>query len=126
MYSSINGKQKGDCPTVGFPIFFSQDYEVAAEVDTSAAPLIPSAAPLGVMSNFSLDNQSCNELTLTLEFWSSVADCDGCTTEIPLTETQTFTIPPNTSFNPPAGNWVDYSIDGGVFLQDVSKLPARQ
>ena len=110
-------KSKSDCPTHGFPIFYSMSHKVAENEDT-ATPLVP-AAVAGVMGNLIIDNQSCNEIVASVEFWSANSDCDGCTEDVPLTAVQDIAIPPNTMWKSEGvGYFVDYEIDGGVFLAD--------
>lgn len=106
-----------DCVTAGFPIHFRETYEVAEATDTDAAALVPSAAFAGVMNGLSINNDSCQELTADIEFYSSNADCDGCTTDVPTTQVQTHTINKGEALHFD-GYVVDYSITGGVFLKD--------
>ena len=115
-----SGTSKGasnDCVNAGYPIHFRETYMPVEGDDTSGTPLVPSAAFAGVMNGLSINNDSCNELTVAIEFWSSEADCDGCTADTPASAVQTFTVKKNEALHFD-GYVVDYSIDGGTFIKD--------
>lgn len=115
--SGTNKGASNDCVTAGFPIHFRETYEPAEGDDTAATPLVPSAAFAGVMNGLSINNDSCNELKVAIEFWSSESDCDGCTADTPVTEVQNHIVKKNEALHFD-GYVVDYSIDGGTFIKD--------
>lgn len=107
--------------SMGLPIYFREDYALVAGTDTSATPLIPSAAPEGVMGGFQVINQTCNDLTVSVEYYTKNNDCDACTTDVPSTTVIDREVPAGEALSF-AGLWVDYSIDGGTIVQDGSVL----
>lgn len=121
MPTIVRSKSKNpanDCITAGYPIHYRQTHEVAETTDTDATPLIPPAAFLGVMNGLTINNQSCSDLVVEIEWWSAKSDCKGCTKDVPETKVESFTVLADEGINFGDGYVVDYSITGGVFVKD--------
>lgn len=103
--------------SMGLPIRFREDYSVTAGDDTAATPLVPSAAPAGVMSGLQVVNKTCNDLTVSVEYYSKNNDCDKCTTDVPTTTIVKETVKAGEALSF-SGLWVDYAIDGGEISQN--------
>ena len=116
--SSGNSKEsKCGCADVGFPVDHEKLFEVKAEQDLADAPLVP-AELKGHMDGMDFINETCNDLTLLIEYYSTNSDCDGCTTDKPKLLVKKHVLPKGKHFNY-GGLIVDYQIvSSEPMLQD--------
>ena len=105
--------------SMGLPIRFREDFAVTAGDDTTGTPLVPGAAPVGVMSGLQIVNKTCNDLAVKVEYYTKNNDCNKCTTDVPTTTVVTETVKAGEALSF-SGLWVDFEIDGGTIAQDGS------